>query len=401
MLIYKTKRNGFRQVLLTYVPDYDYLQKSNFSISGNQINKIAANFSGYILYSSLKTGRNIQLLQFENGKMIKKRYVNTNGKAKGKQVQKVKGGTQTMGWEEQCIDIYETPCITAGDPGVEVCQDPIKVGEECQDVWVDDPEEPGDPEPGDPCDDPANFWMCNPDNPDPEDPWEPEPEQPEDARDSLDKIMKDTCLNAQQVEALAETLSGYLNGQGDADLACIQKAIYNKVLAAGKKFGFCVDSNISGNGSYNPATGNFLWKDESGIPVVGLFGREFFHGYQDTHYSGGTAQYNTGMQNGFPNIEFEQALFNDILNGSATAMGSGVPSAIFNEYEAWIESITDNYTKYPKQFSDFGTDSNNVNKYYHFLSLFYQHSAYANMGTVNNSLQPSALLNIFNTSNCK
>ena len=176
------------------MPDYDYLQKSNFSVSGNQINKIAANFSGYILYSSLKTGRNIQLLQFENGKMVKKRYVNTNGNAKGKQLQSAKGGTQTMGWEEQCIDIYEPPCITAGDPGVEVCQDPIKVGEECDYVWVDDPEEPEDPEPGgDRCDEPANFWLCLPDDPDPSDPEQPTTQEP--LLDTASNIL-DSCIKS-------------------------------------------------------------------------------------------------------------------------------------------------------------------------------------------------------------
>ena len=169
------------------MPDYDYLQKSNFSISGNQINKIAANFSGYILYSSLKTGRNIQLLQFDDGKMVKKRYLSgaAKGYVKGNQQQNQKGGTQTMGWEYQCVDIYETPCITAGDPGVEVCQDPIKVGEECGDVWVDDPEEPEPPGEGDPCDDPANFWMCNPDDPEPcTDCEEPDPDDAEEALDT-------------------------------------------------------------------------------------------------------------------------------------------------------------------------------------------------------------------------
>lgn len=64
-----------------------------------------------------------------------------------------------MSWEQQCVDIFQIPCFGVGDPEVETCHDPIKIGEDCTLVWVDDPE---DPEPGDPCDDPENFWFCNP-----------------------------------------------------------------------------------------------------------------------------------------------------------------------------------------------------------------------------------------------
>ena len=191
------------KVLLTYVPDYDYLQKSNFSVSGNQINKIAANFSGYILYSSLKTGRNIQLLQFEHGKMVNKRTLSAMGKGfmLSQQKQNTKGGSQTMGWEEQCVDVYETPCITVGDPPVETCHDPIKVGEECGPVWVDDPVEPEDPEPGgDPCDDPANFWLCLPDDPDPSDPEQPTTQEP--LLDTASNIL-DSCIKSGVDKAFA------------------------------------------------------------------------------------------------------------------------------------------------------------------------------------------------------
>lgn len=102
-------------------------------------------------------------------------------------------------------------------------------------------------------------------------------------------------------------------------------------------------------------------------------------------------------------MEFEQALFSDIINGSseASGMGSTAPQTVVIEYRNWINNITSNNATYPKLFSDFTTDLNNNNKYYYFLNLFYQHSPYANKGVVNTTLQPSALLNIFSTSNCK
>lgn len=82
-------------------------------------------------------------------------------------------------------------------------------------------------------------------------------------------------------------------------------------------------------------------------------------------------------------------------------MACKAQQTVKDEYEDWVNDITNNNTTYPKQFSDFGVDANNVNKYYHFLGLFYQHSSYANIGLKHNSMQPNALLNIFSTSNCK
>lgn len=81
---------------------------------------------------------------------------------------------------------------------------------------------------------------------------------------------------------------------------------------------------------------------------------------------GGTAQYNTGTRTGFPNIEFEQVLFYDIMNSSSSAsgMGSEAPQAVV------IDAITNNNTTYPKVFADFTNDANNNNKYYYFLNLF-------------------------------
>lgn len=76
-------------------------------------------------------------------------------------------------------------------------------------------------------------------------------------------------------------------------------------------------------------------------------------------------------------------------------MGSGAPTLIVKEYQDRIDQITDGSTKYPKQFSDLR------GQYYYFLGLFYQYSSYSNIGSINNTLQPSALLNIFSTSNCK
>lgn len=47
LLIYKTAKGNLHQVVLTYIPDYDYLEKNNFDASINQINKTDS-YTGYI-----------------------------------------------------------------------------------------------------------------------------------------------------------------------------------------------------------------------------------------------------------------------------------------------------------------------------------------------------------------
>ena len=179
MLIYKTKRGNFHQIQLTYVPDYDYLEKNHFDASANQINKIKADFSGYIEYSAVKDEKIIFVLHFEKGKLVNKIYVKSkkdvgntpigkpslkNGKLTG-----IKENINTKGWETQCVDKLAQICVYVGDPAEEICGEWYKVGEECETVWVDDPVDPEDP-PNDPCLDESGFYICDPENPDPSEP---------------------------------------------------------------------------------------------------------------------------------------------------------------------------------------------------------------------------------------
>jgi hypothetical protein len=212
--------------------------------------------------------------------------------------------------------------------------------------------------------------------------------------DSLKKIMKENnCLDNDQFTILNNTFNSYLDGQGDVTWRCLTKYIYEKVEASGKKIGFCIDPSAEGNGTYNPKTGNIAWKDPAGLISTTFLGHEFFHAYQDVHYPGGTNQYGNI---GYPNIEFEQALFNDIMNGDPTAMGSTAPQSVLDEYEKWVKTITNKYTTTPKQFADF------QGQYNHFLTQFYQNAnGYAGKGQINPNLIPTALLSVFSTSNCK
>jgi hypothetical protein len=125
-----------------------------------------------------------------------------------------------------------------------------------------------------------------------------------------------------------------------------------------------------------------------------VLGHELFHVYQDTHYPGGIKQYQIGKEPlGFANIEFEQALFNDIVNRYPNAMEKA-STDIKQEYQKWLETITKNNTTQPKQFSDL------LGKYNYFLEHFHKYPPY-NAGIIHTSLLPNALLTFFSTSNCK
>ena len=176
LLIYKTKLGNFHQIQLTYIPDYDYLEKNNFDASANQINKIKVGFNGYIEYSSVKDEKKIFVLRFEKGKLVSKIYFknnNTTNNVSGIK-QDIKGRSSIMSvkdngiivnggrFEEICTPIMKQECFEVGDPPVETCGDWIQVGDNCEDVWVEDPPEgPGD----DPCYDEFGFYICDPENP--------------------------------------------------------------------------------------------------------------------------------------------------------------------------------------------------------------------------------------------
>ena len=220
LLIYQTKTGKFHQVKLTYLPDYDYLEKNHFDVSAIQITKMG-NYSGYVEFSPINGEGKWFLLQFKNGQMIKKRYVKKENQStalninadtrlshsKGLLSLSIKDKLVAGGYYDyQCTDVMGQVCAGGGDPYIEECGEWEKVGEECHDVWVEvpDPEDPEDPN-EDPCLDPSNFWMCNPDNPGGEEPPSNDDDDPcdkvnaiknhEDFKIMLNVLKNPTILN--------------------------------------------------------------------------------------------------------------------------------------------------------------------------------------------------------------
>lgn len=213
---------------------------------------------------------------------------------------------------------------------------------------------------------------------------------PSDELESIMKVKND-CLTSGQTSILNTTFNQYLYNEGEY-WGCLHKFIYQKIASSGIKIGVCLDPTIDDNGAYRPREKNILLPNEFSLSSSTLFGHEFFHVYQDAHYPGGTSQYS---HTGNPNLEFEQALFKDIINGLPTsAMGAGASDNLIQDYETWVQSITKNFNINPVQFSDL------KGKYYYFLEQFHQNGPYNRRGEINYNLRPDALFSIFTNSNC-
>jgi len=144
------------------------------------------------------------------------------------------------------------------------------------------------------------------------------PPAPSPKQDSLNKIMRDNCLNTAQLESLQTMVSKYIMGDGNADWGCLRKKQYDFLVSKGAKFGFCIDNNLSTLQSYNPQSRTFKFQDENTLNYSNFFEHEFFHGFQDFSISGGSAQYaartsSGGYPDGYVNIEFETALYQDVI----------------------------------------------------------------------------------------
>lgn len=182
--------------------------------------------------------------------------------------------------------------------------------------------------------------------------------------------------------------------QEAASLNCATHVI-NMALAnkPGLEIGICVDGT-NGSGTYNAATKSITFLTDFASTHVDVVRHELFHAYQDNiAYPGGISDYSLG-EPGYSNIEFEQALFKDIMmlhGGNATALSYSTDNDIIEEYESWINYLTNNGTEYP----DFSNNwSLYESKYFEFLEEFKNTNPYYNAPIIN-TLAPEGLKRLF------
>ncbi|MES2060935.1 MAG: hypothetical protein V4456_03390 [Bacteroidota bacterium] len=233
----------------------------------------------------------------------------------------------------------------------------------------------------------------------PDDPCLVKPPVPEPVVVDTVKIVKQFCDNLTEAQKgiIVNTVMEFKNYN------CLTTYLYNTIASGTSGYSFCISPG-TGNATYNPGTKSINFTTDFAATFSNILGHELFHGYQDMYYPGGTTAYGrnaaTGVASpGFSNIEFEQAVFNDILyKGENTAFHQGT-QAQQDAYRNWINTITNGSTSYPKLTVGTTAYNNFITQYNSFLTQFSTIPGGTYSGTTIN-LNPSALINLLNKSNC-
>jgi hypothetical protein len=393
LIIYKNKAGHINQRIVTYIPEKEYLKRQKGDISHNKINRLDKDFQGHLVYKSWD-GNILFILKISNGKVHR---LSPPKAKKPLQIGKLQSVDRVVaerdGYEGEpgCTDWYyyewEMTCYFSGDdPNPVYCDEPVITYEQwlyttCPD---DDPGEGG-------CGSPTNFDFgdCDP---------EIEPETPE-----LDSLIKKFCDNMTQAQKT--TIENAVDQLKDYD--CATKYMYKHFDDTNKAFEFCISAGL-GSGTYSPTTGGFNFTSNEAASNMYVMEHEFIHAYQDDIYPDGTEQYGLGPNGpspGFVNIEFEQAVMNDLINyGNTTAFEfSGATQTQKDNYLLWIKDITNNGTTYPK-LTPGGTPTEVaaynafMSSYNSFLTEFNALSGNPSHSTALN-LSPFALIKLFNNIN--
>lgn len=182
---------------------------------------------------------------------------------------------------------------------------------------------------------------------------------------------------------------------------CASNYLYNYFNKS--TFSFCIKAG-NYNVIYNPANQSFTFSNEAiATPAFSsLLEHEFFHAYQNALYPNGISSYGlnqtTGIASpGFVNIEFEQAVFNDIVSNNYDTFTNGSPVQK-NAYSSWIKGIRGNGTGYTKLTPGTPAYTQFVNQFNTFLSQYNSIPGNPYTSAVIN-LDPKALVNFLNNSN--
>lgn len=159
LVIYKDKSGMVDQRIVTYLPDHEYLSKHGNDASGNWVNRLDNDFSGYLEYSNWDQ-KVLFVLRIEHGKAVRKRTVETSiytetGSKSGVVVNSL-GKTVVINSDcTECYPVFGEECTTVlipdrpDIPPVTNC-DAVITGQNCVSYDCGD-------DPPDPCLDPANV----------------------------------------------------------------------------------------------------------------------------------------------------------------------------------------------------------------------------------------------------
>jgi len=389
LIIYKDKSGKIGERIVSYIPDREYLLRHKGDASHNSINNLDKDFTGYLRYSNWD-GTPLFILRINNGKATKMaapsiKELNSSRTILGQKAASSGNGKVANNYDDCTFiieTVYEQTCYFDSPEDTEpaYCDEPVVISETIVDMIC-----PSDP--GDPCADPANFGTGDCEIVEPE--------------IDLDPLIKNLCDGLS--EAQKTIIQNTVNSLKDYD--CATKYMYNHFVNNNKSFNFCISPG-QGSGTYSPTTKTFNFTSDVAAGNMYVVEHEFIHAFQDDSHPGGTGQYgiiNSNPNAGFVDIEFEQAVMNDMINpGQYFAFNAGT-QAQKESYKDWVDLVTNNGTTYPK-LNPTGTAAE-IAVYNTFMSSYNSFlSAYnAIPGNTNHSaalnLSPKALINLFNNIN--
>ncbi|GAB3917973.1 hypothetical protein [Mucilaginibacter boryungensis] len=140
MLVYKNQQTKeISSVLVTYIPDKEYLLANKNDASNNTIAKMSPLFKGYLQYQD-KDGNIKYVLRIINGRTVHKYVYSASGRMA---IQGTK--LKVNDWVEQCVDHYQVGCVVGPEGELINCGEPVYLGTDCT-IWYE-PDSPNNNDP--------------------------------------------------------------------------------------------------------------------------------------------------------------------------------------------------------------------------------------------------------------
>ncbi len=400
---------GYHAYVMTLIADSTYTKNNPNILTQNKYNKRDTNFSGRVIYST-PNGKLVSSWRYVKGQLVSgSPYIGNN--AKSNSLVANNNNTAHNYVTEECYTVY---FYTVDPDGGEVAGSQQDLYTVC-DVIINgstsiptagsgagnsnSPSKPSPCVPGGSASSAALYTakgdyaklrvvQQNVGFPAPATPCPPaatSPPAPAPKKTDtvvVNKLIKTpTTLTPAQIAALQNLLNQITSN-------CVGLGLINGLISGGQQFTFTVDNTITPQASYNPLSNSIQMRNPSSIDV-NSFQEELFHAYQNFYYKGGTAQF-LG-KSGSANIEFEAKFLKDL---KSTIYG-GALTLQDSKYLDWLLTLTNDGKSFPTSLS-----TSDLSKYFQFMSEFNTQDLGYNNTIINNALNPTALINLINNSNC-
>lgn len=162
---------------------------------------------------------------------------------------------------------------------------------------------------------------------------EPNPEVPEPGGTTTLNPLKRTYCDG-MTDAHRQTVATQLEAYANNPNRCADKYVNSFLVGKGVSLGMCLAPGIPGNAQYNAITKNINFATEFALGFPDMYTHEIFHAFQDQVYDGGIKNSPKG-QKGHVNVEFEQRVYSDLVNGWPSAYPNSTVEQLF-EYAKFI-----------------------------------------------------------------